>query len=298
MIINRQTLDLAFKGFKTVYSDAALAAPSEFEKIAMTVPSASRDETYAWLGNLPTMREWIGPRVVNNLSAYGFTIANRKFESTVSVAREDFEDDRLGTFKPAFAEMGSMASRHPDELVFGLLKNGFTSPCYDGQFFFDTDHPVIGEDGETVTTVANTDGGSGAPWFLLDVSRAVRPIIWQERVKYEFQQLTDDTDEEVFKNDHYLYGVWARVNAGFGLWPLAWGSKQTLTSAAYATARAAMQGFKADGGRILGVKPSVLVVPPALEEDALMIVNSEYGTGGETNPWKGTASLIVAPWLA
>jgi putative transposase len=36
---------------------------------------------------------------------------------------------------------------------------------------------VIGEDGETVTTVANTDGGAGAPWLLLDVSRAVRPII-------------------------------------------------------------------------------------------------------------------------
>ncbi len=111
----------------------------------------ARDETYAWLGNLPTMREWIGPRVAGNLLAYGFTIANRKFESTVSVAREDIEDDRLGTFKPAFAEMGSI--------------------------FFDTDHPVIGEDGETVTTVANSDGGSGAPWFLLDVSRAVRPII-------------------------------------------------------------------------------------------------------------------------
>jgi phage major head subunit gpT-like protein len=116
-------------------------------------------------------------------------------------------------------------------------------------------------------------------------------------VKYEFQQLTDDTDEEVFKNDRYLYGVRARVNAGFGLWQLAWGSKQALTPANYAIARAAMMGYRADGGRVLGVKPGVLVVPPSLEEEALRIVNSELGTGGETNPWKGTASLIVAPWL-
>lgn len=298
MLINQSVLDLAFKGFKTVYSQANLEAPSEFEKIAMTVPSVSRDETYAWIGNLPSMREWIGPRVINNLSAYGFTIVNRKFESTVSVAREDIEDDRLGTFKPAFAEMGGMARRHPDELIFGLLKNGFSSTCYDGQYFFDTDHPVVGEDGSTIATVANTDGGSGAPWFLLDVSRAVRPIIWQERVKYEFQQLTATDDEEVFKNDRYLYGVRARVNAGFGLWQLAWGSKQTLNATSYAAARAAMQGFRADGGRILGVKPTVLVVPPALEEAALNIVNSEIGASGATNPWKGTASLIVAPWLA
>lgn len=184
MLVNRTVLDLAFKGFKTIYSDAYLSAPSEFEKIAMTVPSGSRDETYAWMGNLPAMREWVGPRVVNNLSAYGFTITNRKFESTVSVSREDIEDDRLGTFRPAFAEMGGMARRHPDELVFGLLKSGFSSLCYDGQNFFDTDHPVIDEDGTTLTTIANTDGGSGEPWFLLDVSRAVRPIIWQERIRY------------------------------------------------------------------------------------------------------------------
>ncbi len=302
MLINKPLLDLAVRGFKTIYSDANLAAPSEFEKIAMPVqslgPSGSRDETYGWIGNLPAMREWIGQRVVNNLSAYGFTITNRKFELTVSVGREDIEDDRLGTFKPAFAEMGGMARRHPDELIFELLKNGFTSPCFDGQNFFDTDHPVIGEDGTTVTPVANTDGGAGAPWFLLDVSRAVRPIIWQERVKYEFQSLTDDSDEEVFFNDRYIYGVRARVNAGFGLWQLAWGSKQTLNFANYASARAQMQGFRADGGRVLGVKPSVLVVAPSLEEAALKLLNSGNGSDGETDPWKGTAQLIVAPWLA
>lgn len=297
MIINREVLDLAFKGFKSIYTDAALSAPSQFEQIAMTVPSSSRSEDYAWLGNLPNMREWVGPRVINNLSAYGFALENRKFESTIAVERIDFEDDKLGVHKPAFAEMGSQARRHPDELVFGLLKSGFTSPAYDGQNFFDTDHPVVNETGETVQ-VANTDGGSGAPWFLLDVSRAVRPIIFQERIKYEFQQLTRDDTQEVFLNDRYLYGVRARVNAGFGLWQLAWGSKQPLNSANYKAARAAMQGYRADGGRLLGVMPSVLVVPPALEEDGLKLLNSELGTGGETNSWKGTAKLIVTPWLS
>jgi phage major head subunit gpT-like protein len=76
------------------------------------------------------------------------------------------------------------------------------------------------------------------------------------------------------------------------------GSKQALTAANYATARAVMQGYRADGGRVLGIRPSVLVMAPELEEEALKIVNSEYAAGGETNPWKGTASLIVAPWLA
>jgi len=195
-----------------------------------------------------------------------------------------------------FAEMGQQTRRHPEELIFGLLASGFATNCYDGQFFFDTDHPVQDANG-TVTSVANTDGGAGAAWYLLDTSRAVRPLIWQEREKYEFQQLTADNDEYVFKNDKYLYGVRARVNAGFGLWQLAWGSKQPLTAANYAAARAAMMNFTADGGRKLGVLPNVLVVPPSLEEAALNIVNIEYGTGGVSNPWKGTAQLIVTPYL-
>ena len=126
----------------------------------------------------------------------------------------------------------------------------------------------------------------------------MRPIIWQEREKYEFQQITRSEDQHVFMNDEYIYGVRARVNAGFGLWQLAFGSKAALTPANYAAARAAMMGFKADGGRILGVTPTVLVVPPALEEAALNLLNTETKDGGGTNPWKGTAELIVTPYLA
>lgn len=296
MIVNAQVLDLAFKGFKTVVSDAMMQAPAHAKDIAMTVPSVSRDETYGWLGSFPAMREWLGPRHVKNLVANGFTIQNRKFESTLEITRDDISDDRLGIFKPMFAEMGQAAVRHPEELIFGLLASGFTTNCYDGQFFFDTDHPVTDADGN-VTPVSNTGGGAGTAWYLLDTSRAVRPLIWQERENYVFQQLTQETSEYVFVNDRYLYGIRARVNAGFGLWQLAYGSRQTLNAASYAAARAAMMGFTADGGRKLGVTPTVLVVPPSLEEAGLNILNTEYGTGGASNPWKGTAKLIVTTYL-
>ena len=38
--------------------------------------------------------------------------------------------------------VGESAALHPDELVYGLLANGFTEKCYDGKAFFATDHPV------------------------------------------------------------------------------------------------------------------------------------------------------------
>lgn len=297
MLANTANLDLVFRGFQKVVNDNFEAVTPDWSKIAMEVPSQSASETYGWVGQFPNMREWIGPRIINNLSGYGFTIPNKKFESTVAVARTDIEDDKLGVFKPVFAEMGGNARRHPEEMIFSLLKNGFTTNCFDGQFFFDTDHPVVAADG-SMTAVANTDGGSGAPWFLLDTSRAMRPLIWQARMPYEFVQLTRNEDENVFIRDEYVFGMRARANAGFGLWQLAWGSKQPLNSASYAAARAAMMGFKADGGKVLGIKPSVLVVPPALEEAARNIVTSATGAAGATNPWAGTADLIVSPYLA
>ncbi|SMX50918.1 Mu-like prophage major head subunit gpT family protein [Maliponia aquimaris] len=296
MLVNEQNIDLVFRGFKETYTDAFLNAAVNWEKIAMKVSSEGSEETYGWLGGVPQLREWIGQRVVWGLQAHGFTIRNRKFESTVSVPRENIADDKLGVFKPAFSQMGELARTHPEELIFALLASGFDTLCFDGQSFFDTDHPVTGPDGVTIN-VSNSGGGSGTAWFLLDTSRTVKPTLWQERERYEFTMLTRAEDRNVFMNDEYLYGVRARVNAGFGLWQLAYGSKQTLNATNYAAARAAMMGYKSSEGRILGVRPTTLVVPPSLEDAALKLLNTETLDGGASNPYKGTAELIVTPYL-
>ena len=122
MLINSTNLDLVFRGFSARYRDAYTNAPVHGDRIAMTMPSEGREETYSWLGAFPTLREWIGARVVQNLSASQFTVVNKKFESTVEVARDHISDDRLGVFGPVFAEMGLMAAQHRDELIFGRFR--------------------------------------------------------------------------------------------------------------------------------------------------------------------------------
>lgn len=296
MIINAANIELAFKGFKSIYTDAYTAAPVDYDKIAMTIPSGAREENYGWLGQFPKMREWLtGEREIKQLEAFGFTIVNRKFESTVSVSRDDFSDDRLGVFKPMFAEMGQTARQHPDELVFSLLASGFTELCYDGQYFFDTDHPSTAADDSSVT-VSNFEVGTDPAWYLLDTSRAVRPIIWQEREKYDFQHVNRADDEHVFMTDNYIYGIRARVNAGFGLWQLAYGSKKPLDRTTYAAARAAMMGLRGDKGRILGVRPTVLVVPPILEDTARQLLKAATNDAS-SNPWVNSAELVVTPYV-
>lgn len=297
MIVNRANLDALRVGFRTAFQGGLGQAAPQYERIATVVPSSVREEKYGWLGRIPNVREWIGSRVVQNLQEHDYAIKNKSWELTIGVDRDDIEDDNLGIYTPMFTEMGMSTGSHADTLVFGLLKAGFTTACYDGQYFFDTDHPVLDAAG-VPQSVANTDGGAGTPWFLLCTRRALKPIIYQRRKDWTFVAKDRPEDDNVFERREFIYGAEARTNVGFGFWQMSWGSKQTLDAAHYATARAALSGMKGDYGRPLGLMPDLLVVPPALESAGRKLLNSEYGAGGETNEWKGTAELLVVPWLA
>ena len=142
MIITPQALRGIYTAFNTVFNKAFEGQHPTYEKVATVVPSTSESETYAWLRDIPGMREWIGEREIQNLSGSAYTIKNKDFELTVGVDRNAVEDDKIGLYNPSIQMLGESAALHPDELVYGLLANGFTEKCYDGKAFFATDHPV------------------------------------------------------------------------------------------------------------------------------------------------------------
>jgi phage major head subunit gpT-like protein len=297
MIISNASLDALRVGFKTEYQNGlGMVAPLK-DKIAMTIKSTLAENRYGWLQQMPDMREWIGARVVQNIAENGYAILNKHFEQTIGVDANDIDDDNLGQYSMLMKRMGEVVAGQVEKLVWEALKNGFTTNCFDGQFFFDTDHPVVLADGST-GTYANTDGGAGVAWFLLCTNQSVKPIIYQERKPATFTTKDKQTDDNVFNERRYIYGSDMRCNVGYGFPHMAWGSKQPLNAANYGIARAAIQSMKGDGGRPLGLVPNLLVVPPSLESVALKLLNSELATGGETNEWKGTAEPLVVPWLA
>jgi len=140
MIINQANVRDIFQSFNTVFNMAFQETKTQYPRVAMEVPSETKDETYAWLGAVPSMREWIGEREVKNLAAYGYTIQNRDFELTVSVPRNDIEDDRIGVYKPMFQDLAYSAGRNPDRLVFSLFSKSFTEKCFDGKPFISDSH--------------------------------------------------------------------------------------------------------------------------------------------------------------
>jgi phage major head subunit gpT-like protein len=297
LIVNSANLSMLTQGFKTSFQQGLGQTQPQWSMIATKVPSSTREEKYGWLGKIPNVREWVGDRVVQNLMQHDYAIKNKDWELTLGVDRNDIDDDQYGIYGPLFVEMGQSVAAFPDQLVWPLLKAGFATAGYDGQYFFDTDHPVLDENGAP-QSVANTDGGGGAPWFLLDDSRALKPIIYQERKPFSFVAKDRPNDDNVFDKKTFVYGSDARSNVGYGFWQFIWASKQTLNKANYRAAREALMAMKGDYGRPLGVMPKKLIVPPALEGEALEIVNAERDAAGATNVYKGTAQAVVVPWLA
>jgi phage major head subunit gpT-like protein len=297
MIINRSNLDHLTRGFKASFQRGFAGVAPLWGKVATLVPSSTASEDYGWLGKIPGMREWIGDRQINNLKQHDYNIKNKSFENTVGVDRDHIDDDQFGIYAPMMETLGQTAAEHPDILVFGLLAAGFATRCYDGQYFFDADHPVIGADGETAS-VSNLQAGSDAPWFLLDTRRPLKPLIYQERKKPNFVALNQDTDDNVFMRKEYLYGVDSRCNVGFGFWQMAFGSKAALSAENFEAAYAAMGAFKGDHGSPLGVRPNLLVVGPGLSGAARQIVEAQLINGGDSNTNYKRVDLLEVPWLA
>lgn len=130
-----QTFDLAVQSASPVYP-----------AMCNVVNSDGADEEYGAIGSVPGMREWLGDRVFHTLKGAKFTLANRKWESSVRVEKDDIDDARLAKYGPVLQNMGVEASYHPDELMFEVLIAGESQACFDGQYFFDTDH-LWGESG-------------------------------------------------------------------------------------------------------------------------------------------------------
>lgn len=154
MLINKSNLAIIFINLKTIFNNAFSTAPAQWNETAMLVPSGSSQNDYNWLSAFPRMKKWIGEKAIKSLEAFKYSIVNDDWEATVEVDRNHIDDDQLGIYAPQAQMAGFSAKQLPDEIVSDLKNNAFGSPCYDGQFFYDTDHPVAGASVSNKLTVA------------------------------------------------------------------------------------------------------------------------------------------------
>ena len=102
--------------------------------------SDQESEIYKWLGQAPAMREWIGGRNAKGFRTDGITIVNKDFEATLEVLKKEMTFDKTGQVMVRVRELAERTNAHWAKLLTALIVGGEAGVCYDGQFFFDTDH--------------------------------------------------------------------------------------------------------------------------------------------------------------
>lgn len=321
MEITPANLGPLFLGYDMVFQEGYKSPETNYAKLCFMSQSNSRDMLYPFLGRTTRFREFLGPRVHQMLEARGYTLPNRKYEDSVVVNKDDIEDDQYGVYRPMFAQLGVDAAVHPDKLLFDMILatvNNYdsgTAPdatiCYDGKTYFSKIHPV-GLTGATSAVANIDDGGSGSYWYVLDCSMPIKPFIFQTRSPYTMTRMNALTDEAVYNEQVFRFGVDARVNTGFGMWQYAYASNKDLSDPAnYGAVRAAMRQFRTDAGEPFDTLSSAspantfLLVAPDRETAARQLLNSEFmmGTGASsavssTAVWRNSATLIVSNRLS
>lgn len=127
-------------GLQTTFMKAYEVVPTYYQDFVTQVPSTKSSEEYGWLGDTAELREWNGERLPKALKEYGFTIKNKKYESSIRVDQDAIDDDQYGQIVMRVTQMGGGAKRSYDKQFASVIEAGASTVCYDGQNFFDTDH--------------------------------------------------------------------------------------------------------------------------------------------------------------
>lgn len=120
--------------------------------IFTTLPSKGAETLIGWLDKIPSMRKWVGNRVMNHANIRTYSVFNEKWENSVGMDRSAVEDNQLGLYAQALKMLGDHAAKWKDRL--GALKIKENPVGFDGVPFFSGSHPVD-LDNPTVATYSN-----------------------------------------------------------------------------------------------------------------------------------------------
>ena len=300
------TVDSKLQSLKTVikheFNNAygRLSPDSFYNKVCTNIASNSASNTYDLLGDFPEFSEWVSARQIKNMKEHSYTVSNKNYEATLGVKRMDLENDNLGTYRIKASRQAEAAVEFFNSSAAKLLKDGESNLCYDGQNFFDTEHPVYeNADGSGNNTQASNIYGAGSSeaWYLLDLSKSLKPFIMQQREALKMESITKPNSEYVFVNDAYMFGSSWRGAFCYGFWQQALMSKEELTADNFEKAYAQMRKVTKDGGRKMGIKPTHIIVPPDLQSKAESIFNVANNAAGAGNINYKKVEIIVCDFL-
>lgn len=175
MAIDIASAQVKLRDLTAKFDNRVAAATPFYPQVCYDASSVRSSEKYGWIGNMPGMREWLGERQFSELRSANFVLENKHWESSLMIKKTDLADDNLGQYGPVLEQLGIEAAHHPDELWFSVLEQGESTSCFDGQFFFDTDH-VWGNSGSQSNDITSTVAATATP-TVAEIKTAIRKMV-------------------------------------------------------------------------------------------------------------------------
>jgi len=129
-----------------------------YDGLVFNVDSTQATETFAWFGNAPMPREWVGDRQYKSVPEQTKAVANKHYENSVLVHKAVIKYDNVNAASALAGSVGVKAGALVPYLLTTLMVAGTSDSigtAYDGQYFYDTDHVDL--NGPTYTTSQSND---------------------------------------------------------------------------------------------------------------------------------------------
>lgn len=166
-------------------------------RVSVVIDSDRETEEFAWLGQVPVMREWVGGRHEESLNKYSMTITNTKYEATLAISLDDLRRDKTGQIRQRVGDLAVRTATHWNDLLATFIDNGEAGTsglAYDGQFFYDTDHNESGTNQSNDLTSTEIPSANVSDANAPTATEAANIIT--ETVGY-MMSLTDDKGEPI-----------------------------------------------------------------------------------------------------
>lgn len=294
-VVTQALLDALRTTFSDAFKRGQTKAPITGAMMSTPVPSSTAINTYGFLGDLPIFREWVGEKRLKEILEKVYQLINKPYEATLPIHKHQIADDQIGLYPAMFEGWGMEGAQWMDRLRFQALAEGNARECFDGQNFFDTDHAQFDDADGTWSNNDTTDASE--PWFLMDLSKPLKPLISQEREAPHFWWVNSLTDSKVADTGIMTAYGEARGAVGYTLPFLAYRSTKVLNPANYIAARDAMKAFKDDNLEPRGIRPTHLIAGISTQQLAKDTFKANLA-GGESNTLSGEVTIVEADRLA
>lgn len=96
--------------------------PVEHPKFTTTVTTTDKIWEDGWIGRMPKMRLWSGPRVYNEPAPQTYQVVPQPFELSYTIDQFDYDDDGFGVFYPLLLDFAFQTKKWTDYQMRDLLE--------------------------------------------------------------------------------------------------------------------------------------------------------------------------------